>query len=134
MKRQVLAGATVLLLFAMGCGGKGLTAIHGTVTLDGRPLERGRIEFEPADGKGPIAAAEIVDGRYDVPVMPGAKTIRITGGKVTGRHHFSQDPASPMVEDIQPLVPACYNTNTALRWDITRGQAVYDFELESAAR
>jgi hypothetical protein len=134
MKRHVSIAATVLLLAILGCGGSGLSAVHGTVTLDGKPLERGRIEFEPADGKGPLAAADIVDGRYEAPVMPGKKTVRITGGKVVGRHPFTEDPASPMVEDIKSLVPESYNARGTLECEVTRRQATYDFELKSTAR
>ena len=109
----------------------GLTAIHGTVTLDGAPLERGRIELEPSDGKGPIAAAEIFEGQYEVRATPGKKTVRITGGKLIGQQPFSASPGSPMFDEIEPLVPACYNTKTTLKCDITRGQTAYDFELNS---
>jgi hypothetical protein len=131
MKRCLLLAASFMLLVVLGCGGNQPMAIHGTVTLDGRALERGRVEFEPADGKGPIAAAEIIDGKYEMKAMPGRKTIRITGGKVIGRHPFSEDPASPPVEDIQPLVGPSYNTDTTLAREIARGQAAYDFELKS---
>ena len=35
-------------------------------------------------------------------------------------------------DKIEPLVPACYNTETTLKCDITRGQTAYDFELNSS--
>jgi hypothetical protein len=122
---------SLAFLAVPGCGRNQPIAIHGTVTLDGRALERGRIEFEPADGRGPITAAEIVEGEYKTKAMPGKKTIRITGGKVIGRRPFSEDPASPPVEDIQPLLGPDYNTNSALTREIARGRAAYDFELKS---
>jgi len=132
MKRVVLLLASALLLTTLGCGGDGPTAIHGTVTLDGQPLQRGRIELEPSGGQGPIAAAEIVEGLYKVRVMRGTKTVRITGGKIIGQHHFGNNPANPMVEDISSLVPACYNTETTLTCDITHSQTAYDFALTSS--
>ncbi|MBN2024857.1 MAG: hypothetical protein JW809_18910 [Pirellulales bacterium] len=134
MKRFAAAMASALLLTALGCGGDGLTAIHGTVTVDGVPLERGDITFEPSDGKGPIAAATITDGKYEAPVTTGQKTVRITGGKVIGKRRFTEHPDSPMIEDVKPLVPPCYNTNTTLRTEITSGQSTYDFELKSSGR
>lgn len=49
-------------LFAIGCGGRPeLAEVTGTVTLDGRPLARGRLTFE-APGLRP-ASAEIDAGR-----------------------------------------------------------------------
>jgi len=132
MKRGTFVLASALLLTALGCGGNGLTAIHGTVTLDGQPLQRGRIELEPSGRPGPIAAAEIVDGKYEVRVMRGTKTVRISGGKVIGQHHFAANPANPMVEDISSLVPTCYNTETTLTCEVARGQTTYDFHLKSS--
>lgn len=131
MTRWILVVAVVLLATLPGCGPSGPTPVHGTIMLDGKPLERGRIEFEPADGKGPLAAAEITDGKYDLPVMPGKKVVRITGGKIIGRHPFSEDPNSPMVEDVQPLVGPAYNTNSTLNCDVSPGQDSYDFELKT---
>ncbi len=127
MKRFVSLLASALLLTALGCGGDKLATIHGTVTLDGALLEHGQIDFEPSDGKGPTAAATIVDGRYEVRAMPGEKTVRITGGKVVGKHRIT--PGAPLADKIEPLVPTCYNTKTTLKCDITRGQTAYNFEL-----
>ncbi|HBO44183.1 MAG TPA: hypothetical protein DD670_09670 [Planctomycetaceae bacterium] len=134
MKRYLVVLASVLLLVAAGCADGKPTAIRGTVTLDGQPLERGRIEFRPLDETGPIAAAEIVDGNYEGLAMAGKKTVVITGGKVVGRRPFTEAPGSPMIEDVQPLVGAEYNDNSKLTCDITPIQTQYDFALESPVR
>jgi hypothetical protein len=124
--------ACAILFPAVGCGSKGPVSIVGTVTVDGKPLERGKIDFQPADNKGPIAAAAIKDGKYECAVMPGKKTIRITGGKVTGQHPFTPgNPSSPMVEDIQSLVPPCYNIATTLTCEIEYGKPTQNFDLKS---
>ncbi len=132
MRRYPFYFALLILLGVCGCGNP-MTTIKGTVTLDGQPLERGRIEFAPSDGKGPLAAAEIRDGAYEVLLLTGTKTVRITGGKVIGQRPFTTHPSSPMIEDIKPLVPACYNENTTLVREIASGQTVCDFELRSDA-
>ncbi len=133
MWRSIAAAlSAALLLTAAGCGGSGAISIHGIVTVDDQPLERGKIDFQPADGKGPTAAAVIKDGKYECAAMPGTKTVRITGGKVAGKHPFTPgNPASPMVEDIEPLVPSRYNTETTLTSEIERGTSKYDFKLQS---
>ncbi|MBN2577627.1 MAG: hypothetical protein JXB10_01370 [Pirellulales bacterium] len=132
MRLSLILLTAALLPAVFGCRGKGPVAVSGEVTLDGQPLERGRIDFQPADGNGPMTAAPIRDGKYEGSVHPGMKTIRITGGKVVGSHPFTPgNPASPMVEDIESLVPPCYNTETTLSCEITRGQSTYDFELKS---
>jgi hypothetical protein len=131
---KIIAAALVstCLATAIGCGGSGPVSIGGIVTVDDQPLDRGKIDFEPADGKGSTAAAVIRDGRYQCAAMPGAKKVRITGGKVAGSHPFTPgNPASPMVEDIKPLVPSCYNTETTLSCEIARGTSAYDFKLRS---
>jgi hypothetical protein len=132
MKYFLAAMAFIILLSAIGCGNSGPMPVSGVVTLDGQPLERGKLDFQPTDNKGPTAAAVIKDGKYDCSVMPGGKTVRITGGKVTGKHQFTPGVAeSPMVEDIKPLVPSCYNTESTLTCEIVRGTSSYNFDLKS---
>jgi hypothetical protein len=133
MKRFASLPILLLIVTMLGCGGHKLTAVQGTITVDGQPLERGQIEFEPVEGEqGPLAAATITDGKYEVAVMPGRKLVRITGGKVIGQHHFTSDPRSPMVDDIESQTPACYNTESTLKREIVSGQSKYDFELKSS--
>jgi hypothetical protein len=132
LKSIAMILAATVLLFAFGCNRSGPIAVFGTVSVDGQPLERGKIDIQPADNKGPNAAAAILAGKYECSVMPGKKTIRITGGKVVGQHPFTPgNPASPMVEDIQSLVPSCYNTETTLSCEVIYGTSAYDFQLKS---
>jgi len=54
-----------------GCGdsSSGLArrySVSGTVTYNGKPLERGTISFVPADAKGRAAGGTIIDGRYSL--------------------------------------------------------------------
>ncbi len=54
----------------VGCGdSSGLARrypVSGTVTYNGKPLQRGTISFAPADGKGRAAGGTITDGRYSL--------------------------------------------------------------------
>jgi hypothetical protein len=123
--------ALLVVLAIGGCGGSGPMEITGTVTFAGQPVENGAIEFEPSDGKGPLAAGVIKDGRYTLQVMPGPKRVRIEGFKVIGRRQFTPgNPASPMVDITEPIVPERFNTKTTLTHEITRGTSTCDFDLK----
>jgi hypothetical protein len=53
--------------------------VSGTVTYQGKPVERGTLTFYPADRKGVARAAEVVAGRYRLESMqPGMKRVRLT--------------------------------------------------------
>lgn len=59
-----------------GCGSAASTRepIHGTVTLQGAPLDQGTITFFPQQAQGPApaaATAPIVDGQYSLPAEQG---------------------------------------------------------------
>ena len=63
--------ALLVALSLAGCGtsasGPQRHAVSGNVTFQGKPVPRGRIEFEPdasRGNRGPVGIAEIVDGRY----------------------------------------------------------------------
>ena len=66
--------------------------VSGTVTVDGKPLESGKIGFvfiaeKKEDQKEPIVG-DIKDGKYKVSgVAPGAYRITIDGGDAVGRQY-----------------------------------------------
>jgi hypothetical protein len=121
-----------LMACLAGCGrGGGLTSISGTVTYDGKPLEKGLISFVPADGKGPTAAAPVTDGKYSLKVAPGKKLVKIEGYQVTGQHPFSRYNPRVVVEQKQ-ILPSRYNTNSELARDIAPTDRTCDFALEKS--
>lgn len=76
----MLAATSGLLLLLAGCGGS--TAVTGSVSYEGQPVESGSITFLPADGQGPSAGAAISGGQYRVDeITPGEKTVQIVGLK-----------------------------------------------------
>ncbi len=126
-----LLPALLLLPLSSGCGASGLVEISGAVTYDGEPVRNGRITFLPPDGNGPTAAAIVADGKYAVAVFPGPKLVKIEGYKVVGRRPFSPgDPASPMVDATEPIIPAKYNERSELKSRIGRGTRVLNFNLK----
>ena len=74
-----------------GCGGGGgRVEVTGTVSVDGRPLESGSINFQPAErGSAPSSGGGVVEGRFDLPdnkgLVPGKYRVSIKAFKKTGR-------------------------------------------------
>ena len=62
-----------LCLSLVGCGQDGppRVAVSGTVMLDGEPLSSGMIHFVPTDQQGPLVAATVEDGYFELPEEVG---------------------------------------------------------------
>jgi hypothetical protein len=108
-------------------------AISGTVTLDGRPLEKGMIQFVPAAGRGETQAGAPIDrGSYFIPrpegPVPGRYTVLITASDGDGTA-----PAGAPGKQVpvpKELIPAKYNTKSTLTFDVKKGEKnVGDFQL-----
>lgn len=131
---QRLSVAAVLI-FISGCGGPKAAGdvVKGTVTLDGKPLETGRINLVPADNKGSSASADIKNGKFELRSLPGPKMVQITCQKVTGKKKpYPNDPQSPEVDVIEQILPAKYNESTELKLDVKAGGTTEQaFALES---
>lgn len=115
-----------------GCGGKPAT-VSGTVTLDGKPVERGTVAFTPVE-KGMMAQGEIEsDGSYtlhtnlDKGLTPGEYTVRVISrqpGESTGG-------GPPMPGEY--IVPRKYSqaSTSGLRFEVTTGRNTIDLDLSS---
>lgn len=106
----------------LGCGAA-KTTVSGAVTLDGQPLEKGRIQMVRADGGGPTAAADVVAGQYTLELPEaGTMKVEISAQKVVGqRPAYAGDPNSPMIESVEPIIPPQYNVNSTLTVEIVAG-------------
>jgi hypothetical protein len=76
--------AAALVGLSGGCGSSGGAAanyesarLEGEVTLDGKPLEEGTIQFVPQDQKAPPVQATILKGRYVAPKVGLGKAIAL---------------------------------------------------------
>src|SRR5262245_45098991 len=131
-----------LLVVLIGCGKPYQVAkVSGRVTLDGQPLSKASITFVPMASKeniapGPTAAAFTdADGRYSLGIdrdTPGAvvHTCRVV---ITTRFgdapENDQDGGPPPSRRPKDKVPAKYNTETTLIFDVPPGgtdQANFD--------
>lgn len=72
-------------VLTFGCGRDnplGRKALSGKVTLDGKPLEQGNIEFHPLFEGGVQSGGVITGGRYTIPshegAVPGSYRVAIT--------------------------------------------------------
>ena len=70
-------GLGILLLLLLGCGPREVVPVpvHGTVTLDGKPLREGQISFATPGQVPEIVPIE--DGRFAGEVKPGEKRVEI---------------------------------------------------------
>jgi hypothetical protein len=138
------AFAAALTLALCGCGG-GATdslpreAVYGTVTLDGKPLERGSISFDP-DSQGqadPVSVGRpIIGGSYSIPKAegptPGKYRVSIYDAGADSGLAPGEAPGAPAKKTKASTVPAKYNANTTLSAEIKAGTANnYDFTLTS---
>ena len=65
------------LVLLTGCGSS--TAVSGVVTVDGKPVPKGVVNFDPLDGKGQTAGAPIENGNYTVKLKPGRYRVTAAG-------------------------------------------------------
>jgi hypothetical protein len=136
-------GAPLLLL--AGCGSSATTSASGRVTYQTKPVENGAISFLPADGHGPTAGAEIVDGRYEITnLVPGKKIVEIVAAKKTSgpvshedRQRQSMENAKrgaiPPNADRADEIPADAEGNNR-QIEVKPGSQTLDFDLKAKAR
>ena len=125
------------LVFCIGCGRGDRVPISGTVTFNGVPVQKGVISFEPFDRQGPTTGGKIANGKYelvgDAAPLPGKKTVRISGGRKTGRklRRKLPPPNPPTIDEIE-RIPDTYNTRTILTREVSHdGPREIDFTLKS---
>ena len=125
IKIDILPICFVLLAMSFaGCAktGSDLAPVTGRITLDGKPLEKADIVFQPDGSKPPSSGRTDADGRYELAYkrsvmggMLGSNTVRIT--------------ISPDVVADPPNIPARYNTESELTKEVKSGQNEFNFDL-----
>lgn len=127
--RAWAAAALAAVVVIAGCGGPPRAQVRGKVTIDGRPLENGSIEFFPVDGKGQTAGTAIQNGEYQVETSVGEMKVTINGTEVVGKQKAYDTPDSPMIEIVRNAVPARYNSQSELKKTLNPGANEVNFEL-----
>lgn len=89
--------------------------IQGEAKLDGEPINRGSIRFEPNDGSGsPSVGAMIRDGEFDVPrergLPPGVYRLSISSPDRDGpKVPYVPGPGYPPIMVARDRIPVSYN-------------------------
>ncbi|HZT82907.1 MAG TPA: hypothetical protein VFA26_21935 [Gemmataceae bacterium] len=123
------------LPLASGCGGdpQGRQKISGIVTLKGRPLDQGTIEFHPmAEGQATFAGATIKDGRYEIArqqgLAPGKYRVVISSGQAgTVAEEAAPGESGPPTKD---RIPEDWNVNSQKTVEVKKDEPnVFDFHI-----
>lgn len=127
----ILSGICLSMLLLTGCGGDGLTPISGTVTLDGQPIQNGRIAFTPKGGsEGTMAGATIKDGKYEARVSLGKMGVAVRAQKMVPiKNPDAHQKDVGITEQPESIIPAKYNDKSELTADIVEGKSEYSFNL-----
>ena len=128
-------GFVLLLPLLASCEGNQRASITGKVTLDGEPLEKGVITFQPVgDTKSPSSGGDISQGQYTVlqtkGPMAGVFRVEINALRKSGRKIPAGSPAPPgtMVDEYVNAIPAKYAGELSiLSVEVKPGTNVYDF-------
>ena len=133
--------AALALATIAGCGAADdleKAVVSGTITFRGQPIEKGEIRFLPSgDTRGPMSAAPILDGRYEV---TGRGGVPLGTHRVEIRAFRPQEGAKPLgdLPGVEPgelpkeqYLPAKYNEKTELVATIEpgSGKITRDFDL-----
>jgi hypothetical protein len=119
-----------------GCR-QSISSIHGKVTYEGAPIQRGQITFAPADRRGVARSGPIESGKYTVEnVPPGRKIVMISSiskpSHVPKSHAEMDEMAKrgpPAAPDSADEVPANAVGNNA-SIETTQGVQEYNFDLK----
>jgi hypothetical protein len=139
MLRYAWLTAIVAVGLGGGCFSNSLGTVSGSVTFNGKPLEKGLITFSPRGATGGTAGGDVVAGKFRVEglvptsyqvsiaavpelkiVMPGDPETKrtLTDAEIRAR--------------IDPLPPDTTGKEQSI--DVKGGMQVLDFKLESKSR
>ena len=135
---DITAGVLIISLVAsMGCDqtDSRRNRTWGKVTYDGQVVEKGFIDFEPAEGnRGPQSSGAITAGRYDIPKKQGPfgglHRVEITAYRFTGRK--VPDAGGELIDYEENYLPKKYfGIDSELTVEINPGgDNEHDFVLE----
>lgn len=113
----------LLLMICPGCGGSkpNVAPVHGRVTLDGQALPDASIVFQ-ASGHSPSGGKTDKDGNYELIYRRGIMGAAIGANRVS----ILED---TLVTHKPQRVPARYNQESELTFDVKPGDNVADFSL-----
>src|SRR5438128_2560079 len=138
-KTMLSAMAWAWLTLICGCGSDplGRHAISGAVTVNGAPLEKGNVGFQPVEKGTTSGGAAISGGKYSVPRdkgLPAGKYRVSISAPAPGTGTEAQKnvaPGEPLPVP-QELIPAEWNVNSEHTIEVTdKGPFVFDFDVKT---
>jgi hypothetical protein len=141
---KVLAGRwtvirVVLVFVAAAVSGCSQGAsVQGNVTIDGQPMDGGRIFFLP-DGEPngrPTAHGTLAGGKYCISasegLKPGKHRVEIVWHKPPpGKEHLKPGDPGFTTDNLVQTIPKAYNAETTLFEELKAGANRHNFELKS---
>ncbi|MDB5347973.1 MAG: hypothetical protein JWP89_6350 [Schlesneria sp.] len=104
----VRLGCAMLTVFALGCAEEKpkfpVATIQGTVSIDGKPVKEGSLQFMPGkDVKGQVAQAKIADGKFTAKNVPvGQVRVMFNITRATGKMITEYSTPYPEIENLVP--------------------------------
>lgn len=123
---SILRIAAILLLVSLlGCRrGPLMVPVSGTVSYDGKPLEKGEILFLANDDSAAPDAGPIENGQFSFLAKTGPRTVQIRGVR-----QVRMTDMGPLMEE---FLPTKYNAKSTLTQTITpEGPNEFSFNLLS---
>lgn len=133
--------AALLSLAIAGCGPQQESdslprvSVSGKVTIDGKPMSAGSIQFDPMSSTTSVTAVgDVVDGKYTIDrtqgPIPGHYRVQISA-----QTHLEIKPSEEpggMPRRAKETIPARYNVKSELERDVkAEGPNEFDFDLKS---
>lgn len=123
----------------LGCGGDGLPrqAVSGSISLNGKPLKSGVVNFVPQSLDMPTqSGAAVIDGKYVISRATGLVTgkykVVISSGEGSAEKKVDKVSDLPGMAPIpaKEAIPPEYNNNSTLEANVTEGGSnVFEFNL-----
>ena len=119
----------LLVALVVGCGPSGPRTyrVAGSITLDGQPLETGKIFLIDPEMHLDSDVGDIVNGRFEFQAQAGVKRVELRAERKTGeKSQFGGDVT-------EEALPARYNSQSELQVEVTTDadKNVFPFELQS---
>jgi hypothetical protein len=139
---QTIAPLYIALGLLAGCGNPlGRYAISGTVTVDGAPLTKGNISFQPTENQPTSSGAVVAGGKFSIPRDSGLAVGKYrvvvnaavpgTEGKAVLPDAQPGDPPPPAKE----LIPPEWNTASQHTIEVKQeGPFEFPFAIETKSQ
>jgi hypothetical protein len=81
------------------------------------------------DGRGQTAGCAITAGRYSVRLPVGAYRVEVRVSVKVGERKLYDTPDSPVQPTFREILPAKYNTDSELKYDVIAGAQEKNWDL-----